>query len=242
MYLRFHAVITGDIVGSEGLDPAERQLLEAVFARASDALRERFGLDRIPYPIDRFRGDSWQLLAVTPEISLRVALYIRAAVRAARERPILDTRLAIGLGTVDFLPDEDVSSGDGEAFRNSGRALDALRGRRMDLRLPGEPAPGGRSLRVIVHLLDTLGSRWTARQARAVQGALLGQTQEQIGEDWAGDTISQQAVGQHLARAGWDSVGEAVEHFEELVAGRAREATEDGREGATITPDKLAEL
>jgi len=37
-----------------------------------------------------------------------------------------DTRMAIAIGTVDFVPDDRVSRGDGHAYRDSGNALEQM--------------------------------------------------------------------------------------------------------------------
>ena len=209
------AVLTGDIVGSSKLDAAERGRLHSLLHEASRELRDRLG-DVVPYAIDVFRGDSWQLLVAHPSRALMTALYLRARVRAGFDRPRLDTRVAIGVGTVDGIPGGNVSSGHGEAFRLSGAALEGLgRGLRMTIALAEAiDRPPTSALDVVLKLVDVLAQRWTPKQAFAVGKSLTGLTQEQIANRWMDREISQQAVAQHLDRAGWDGVRAAVSHFE----------------------------
>ena len=71
------------------------------------------------------------------------------------------------MGKAESIPAR-VIEGDGEAFRLSGRALEAMGGRRLVY-----AAPEGSALNdwdVACRLLDELAMGWTARQARAVLG------------------------------------------------------------------------
>ena len=209
---RSYAVLTGDVIGSSRLgDRARRRLHEALHF-AGRNLRARFG-EVVPYPLAVFRGDSWQLLVVPPARALRVGLYFRVSLRARMEAREIDTRFAIGIGAIDFIPGADLSGGDGEAFRRSGQALERLpRGARMGLALPADIE--AQDLRVILDLIDIQARRWSHRQALAVAGALLGWTQTQIAQGLFEPPISQQAVAQHLSRAGWRAIWKAIAYFE----------------------------
>lgn len=212
---RLQAVITGDIVGSSRLDREERGWLHGHLQEASRQLRYTWS-DIVPYHIDIFRGDSWQLLVAQPPRSLMVALYLRTFVRSGLASLRLDTRLAIGVGKVEGIPGGNVSSGHGEAFSLSGAALEGLvRGHRMTIALSKDiDRPSLSALDVVLKLVDALAQRWTPKQAFAVGKSLAGLTQEQIASEWLERHITQQAVAQHLDRAGWDSVRLAVSHFE----------------------------
>ena len=208
------AVLTGDIVRSSKLTSQSRSDLHSAIAETSDSIKSQFG-DAIPYAVDVFRGDSWQLLVSDAGLALRVALFFRAFLRSRFEDVRIDTRISIGVGGVDFLPESGVSTGDGEAFRRSGWAFEEL-GRSFRMTYSSEDA-SARYLDVIVRLVDHPATFWTSRQAYAVSQALLGHTQEVIAEQWVDRPITQQAVAQHLARAGWHAVDTAVSFFEEDV-------------------------
>jgi hypothetical protein len=66
----------------------------------------------------------------------------------------------------------------------------------------------------IVRLIDAIATRWTDKQALAISGALRGMKQEEIAEKLWEKRITQQAVAQHLSRAGWDAVEKGIEYFE----------------------------
>lgn len=216
---QYQAVITGDIVRSQGLSSQKFKDVQEIIKRGGEELRLRFP-DVTPLPIEVFRGDSWQLVVSEPANALRIALYFRAYLRAEAGSARVDTRLSIGVGTIDSAPEQRVGEGRGEAFQLSGEGLDKKHASRMRIavarRQPDESWQE-RSIVALLCVLDVVVTGWTSAQSRAVCGALLDWKQERIAESWPGEPITQQAAGQHLARAGWDGVREAVVYYEELM-------------------------
>jgi len=215
---RLYAVLTGDIVDSSKLKERQRVELHKAMVNTSDELRLRFG-KIVPLSVDIYRGDSWQFIVSDPANSLRVGLFYRSYIRAKMESKKIDTRVAIGIGSIDFLPGNKASRGDGEAFRISGGALEKLsRNRRMIFECSDSIDSLDReALDVIFQLIDVLARDWTAKQAKTISGALLGLTQEKAASSWFEKTISQQAVAQHLDRSGWNAVSSSLEYFETTV-------------------------
>ena len=212
---KFYAVITGDIVGFSKLPTEQRQRLSHVMKKGSETLQKAF-LGSVPLETDVFRGDSWQLLVSDATVSLRVGLFLRAYLRAAMGMSKFDTRLAIGVGTVDFVPDDRVSKGDGQAYRHSGNALEQMtRASNMCFHFPGLAIE--ESLDVLVHLIDVLAMNWSDKQALAITGALQGLKQEKIGSLWK-PPITQQSVNRHLQRAGWFAIEKAIGFFEKQLS------------------------
>ena len=210
---QLYAVATGDVVDSSRLPPEERRRLAGEMRAAGEALAVAFP-EVLVGEVDRFRGDGWQILLASPSLSLRAVLHYRADLRARMESHSFDVRAALAVGTVDFVPDGRVSQGDGEAFRLSGGALDAMRSdERLAFHCPEHPDEA--ALQVVVRLVDALAVRWSDRQARAITGALRGWSQDGIGRELWRPAVTQQAVQQHLERAGWSSVEGALEFFEE---------------------------
>ena len=226
------AVITGDVVRSTVVK--DRARLAKVMKQAMEAIdKSGFGVVR---PFEIYRGDSFQGVVEVKD-ALKVALTIRArlrqwdggirpvsastAVRAARARlPILmndlpDARVAIGLGTVSYRSSKVVES-DGEAYRNSGRALDEL-GRtwgRLALSTPWDEmnAEFGTSMR----LLDALVAKWSSASAQAMFLYLTkGSTQSQLS---ALLKISQPAIHKRLSGADQSAVQAMIDRYEEVVA------------------------
>ncbi len=76
-----------------------------------------------------------------------------------------------------------------------------------------------KALDIIAKLIDVKAREWTAKQAQAVSGALLGHTQQSMAKEWFARQISQQAVAQLLSRAGWPTISIAIGFFESQVPG-----------------------
>lgn len=209
-----YCVLTGDVVGSTDLDRAARRRLHDTMKRAGADLRSLLGA-AMPLDVDIFRGDSWQLLLTTPSVALRAALFYRASV-IAHAAPV-DTRVAMAVGAIDFVPSDRVSEGEGPAFRMSGRLLESDRARRLAFAAPGRAplAPWD----VVFRLLDDIiVNRWTAKRALAVTGALRGWKQARIARLWR-PRISQPSVGKHLKGASWDAVESTLAAFEAQLPG-----------------------
>ena len=210
-----YAVLTGDIVRSSRMAGADRRALPGLLRRISRDVRRALP-GKVPLDASVYRGDGWQLLLTDPAASLRAALLFRAMViAAAAGGSRSDTRIAIGLGGIDFVDNERISEGDGEAYRLSGQALDAMREpHRMTLvRSTTDTANHG----ALVQLLDALVQEWTPFQARAVVGRIQGLTQAKIAGLWP-EPIAQPSVAKHLERARWRFVEGALQTFEADLA------------------------
>lgn len=211
---KLYAAITGDIVNFSRLPAEEREKLQRTMKEGSKVLRRTFR-GSVPLDVDVFRGDSWQLLVTDPEKSLRIGLFYRAFLRAATATSKWDTRMAIAIGTVDFVPGDGVSKGDGQAYRYSGKALEEMaKSSNICFRFPQMDVE--ESLDVLVHLLDVLAINWSDKQALAITGALQGMKQEEIRSLWK-PPITQQSVNRHLQRAGWFPIEKAIEFFEKQL-------------------------
>ena len=215
---QWYAALTGDAIKSTKLDSAGRRQLHAAILSVGEELKQAFpGI--VVDDITIFRGDSVQFLLHQPGQSLRAALFFRVALKVATGAIKADMRFAIGLGTIDFMPEVAKGGADGEAYRLSGPALDSM-GPKQTLCLAFPPDAdqnlGGEALKTSVVLVGALADRWTEKQALAVKGALLGRTQEEIRKNWS-SPVSRQAVAKNLDGANWFAVECALRAFEQAV-------------------------
>jgi hypothetical protein len=212
------AVLTGDIINSSGLDPRERQTLFAAFPKISALLRDRYPAE-IGYEISNFRGDGWQLVIDQPRKALEISLFIRTYIRFAITDKNIDSRIAIGIGGVDFIPAENVSAGYGSAYTLSGHLLEALPAhQRMALGFPiDDPSLTHAAASILVELMDSLITAWRASQCQAIFWALQGLTQTQIAERWLPAPITQPSVSNNLNRSSWPTIRKSLVFFEELL-------------------------
>lgn len=199
------AVLSGDIVGSQRIDRLDG--VRNTIIEAGRRLDEAWPGLVVGGP-QFFRGDAWQLVLRRPKMALRVAIYLRARLRALEEPA--DTRIAIGLGDAEHIDPKEVSLSLGEAFTLSGRALDEM-GRRRAIRLsvPDRLKHQTFWLPPILSLCGAIIGRWKPRQAEAVALMLIenGRTQEQLARDVK---VSRQALSKALLSAGWPAIDEAI--------------------------------
>ncbi len=211
---KIYAVITGDLIGSSRFK-MERQRDE-VLLTLKDSFKKIETPDIIASPFVIYRGDSFQGVIAKPEEALKAAIIIRANLlsRFKGKRVRLDARIAIGLGTIDYFPHEQVGEGDGEAFRNSGMELDRMKKeeQRLIVKTPWQEIND--ELRTECALFDALIQRWTKEQAEAVAYQIQGLKQEEIAKIL---NISQPAVFQRLKTGSYWAVQIFLEHFKTMI-------------------------
>lgn len=154
------AVITGDIVSSSQIIPAQRgQLLDSL-----NMMRDE--LQTIsPFRMELFRGDSFQLLIDQPASAVEIAILLRAGLKfhtPDHSGLIWDARTSIGIGKTEFVSDNVVTS-DGQAFQISGRLLDGMSRNRLACRTPWQDVDD--ELKLTMALADDIITGWTTKQA-----------------------------------------------------------------------------
>ena len=209
----FYAVITGDIVGSTKFTIKQRGELLSVLKLSFDTIEETFP-KTIHVPFGIHRGDSFQGVLSKPGNALAVGIMIRANLlfrfEAKRRRKALDARIAVGIGSIDFLPEGRGTEGDGEAFHLSGRTLDKMKGdQRLLIRTPFEKINS--EFDIECALFDSLINRWSREQAQAIICQIRGLTQEKTAKELS---ISQPAVRLRLRGAGGWAVEEFLKRYE----------------------------
>jgi hypothetical protein len=214
--LKIYAVLTGDIIGSSKLDKELRERLPLTMKQGAEMLHNEWP-EAVPFPVDIYAGDSWQMLVVEPGMALRAAVFYRAFLIDATAKEA-DTRTVISLGTIDFLSQERISESDGEAFRNAGKFLQETKSRQnMHFLAPHDPQES--FWNCTVGLLDAIIRHWSAKQARAVAGAIRGLSQTEIAASWKSSAskppLANSTVSWHLDEAGWDVVEQLVQQFEQ---------------------------
>lgn len=168
------AVLTGDLVKSSQFGDAA---LDAGFARLEAVVDEMSNWNEPGWisSLQRFRGDGWQLAMSRPEYALRVALIIRAALKAGDEvigvsrqsgHLALDTRIFIGIGAAAISARSPLKTAMGAAFQASGRGLDQLS---AACRLDGKALHVSSSqqglISALLGLCDVAVNDWTPRRA-----------------------------------------------------------------------------
>ncbi|MCL6494700.1 MAG: SatD family protein [Ignavibacterium sp.] len=206
---KLYSVITADIVKSSKLSIAKHKKLISIIKKCGSEIQRVFSAI-FQYSPEYFRGDSWQIVLKKPEYALAVVLFYRAYIRANMKISFMDARMAISLGSIDFVKK---SFGVGEAYKISGEALD-LKGKRR-LKFICNEKEISLLLDLLVENSDFISSRWTVRQAQIIILALSGLNQLQIAKKIK---VSQQAISQQLDSAGWSIISKNIDYFKNTVS------------------------
>ena len=219
-----YAVLTGDFIKSSKYTIEQRQTAFQTL-RESTAQIAQIHPEIQTIGIEPFRGDAWQLLQSQPQYAFHTCFFFRAALKMHK---LLDTRIAIGMGLVDDVPNQSLAEASGEAFHLSGKGLDTLKKNRhmvFDFSASGlftnakdVPQGIGDIINGAIFLASRMADKWSSNEARAVWGAIQGQTQEEIGKLWPPEPIKQQSVRDALYRAGWDEIENCLKVFVEYLS------------------------
>lgn len=207
------AVLTGDLVASRAAGAEAVAQSMAHLAQAADALSARLGHD---LHFTRFRGDGWQLLVRDPAQALGATVWLLTCLR--RDAAPVPTRIAVGIGTYEGDPAQDLGLASGTAFVAAGRALDAM----SKLRRIVIAGDGVTPLHDAVFALaehQIMG--WTQPQAEAVALMLDGSVATQAAAA-ARLGITRQAVQIRLAGAGYNAIADAIAGFTADIAARTQ--------------------
>ncbi|KAI9452840.1 hypothetical protein F5148DRAFT_1289408 [Russula earlei] len=218
------AIITGDIVSSQKIEPGKREQLYTDVGSFLNSLKGKWITS-----YETYRGDSLQCEVKATKDALRVALIIRTYMMAYSSQksklPLkkkrvpskgyfnneFDIRLAVGIGAVDFIKRKKITSSDGEAFRFSGEALDSLKDENQRLVCKTNSELFDKDIEPVIILLDALAQKWTQNQAELVLNKLYNKKDEEIATELG---ISIPAINQRKKTAQWFAIEKAVQFFE----------------------------
>jgi predicted DNA-binding protein YlxM (UPF0122 family) len=211
---KIYAVLTGDLIGSSRFKIEEQR--DEVLSILKDSLNKIESTDVIELPFTIHRGDSFQGVLSSPEEALKAAITIRASLLSTfkGKKGRLDTRIAIGIGRIEYLSRTQVGEGDGEAFRNSGMELDTMKKGERNLVIKTPWHDINEELKTECVLLDALIKRWTKEQSEAILYHIEGATQDEIAKKL---NIKQSAVSQRLKTGSFRAVHEFLERYKAII-------------------------
>lgn len=160
-----------------------------------------------------FRGDGFQLALKDSALALRVAILIRAGLISKAK---MDARIAIGIGEADSIK-KNILESDGEAFRLSGRLLDALKKEKSRMAFSSPVAEINEEMEVSLRLLGVILDNWSQADAETIwlswqEELTPKQIQQRLG-------ISQPAVSKRKSNAKMDEIQMLIDRFESLISG-----------------------
>lgn len=171
-------VITGDLVNSTSIPLEWRQAVVDVLNTCIADF-----MSQTPIKIEMYRGDSFQVVVDNADLTLSVAIALRAKLRESTPdgQEEWDARVSVGVGDVSFESDRVVTS-DGEAFQLSGHAFDSIAKKKLVVLTPWPEL--NNTLDLNTRFADEIISSWTMRQARVVYHSILFlKTQKEMAEE-----------------------------------------------------------
>ncbi|MFV0592446.1 MAG: transcriptional regulator [Draconibacterium sp.] len=197
-------VITGDIIQSKKLNPAEWL----------NKLRQELSkIGNQPETWEIYRGDSFQVKVANPEQALKVAFKIKAAIKSIRKG---DVRMSVGIGEKNYTATR-ITESNGSAFVYSGEVFEKLAKTKQNLAFASPFTAFNREMNLLLRLALIAMDAWTVNSAEMVYLALEhpGKSQAELGEILG---IRQNAVSNRLKRANFDEISDLINWYETQVA------------------------
>lgn len=196
------AVITCDIV--------ESALLSAVELKEYQQIVESLGDGQVLIHPRFYRGDSFQL-ATKPIDALEIAIRIRIEMKRLHEQN--DVRVSVGIGKISTL-NENVLFSTGPAFEISGKNLDQLKNRKLNLLIQTEDSLLNDELETYCYFADVIFNGFTKIQSNVIFYKLQGLDQTEIARIL---DISQPAVSKSLKTANWQTIERFMKRYTTLI-------------------------
>ncbi|ANH81138.1 hypothetical protein A8C56_09250 [Niabella ginsenosidivorans] len=196
------AIITGDIIRSETTDPQEWMPVLKRFLKKQGST---------PADWEIYRGDAFQL-KLPPQDALFKCLLLKSMVK---QKPELDVRLSIGLGTVDYEAGK-ITESNGTAFVRSGRQFDHLKEDKINLAFATGDAQADTTLNLMARFASLITDNWSVAAAEIVQ---LFMEKPELNQQQIADQlkINQSAVSQSRKRAQFDLLMDFNTYYKNTV-------------------------
>jgi hypothetical protein len=193
------SVITGDLIKSRALKNSNEWMIPLKKVLSGDGRTT-------PKDWEIYRGDSFQL-EVNPEAAFSKVIKIKSAIKCIKG---LDVRMAIGIGTKDFVGTK-ITESNGEAFVNSGEKLERLKSEKQNLAIKTPWKDFDEEMNLVIRLALIPMDNWTRGAAELVSIVV---DHEDIKQSKLAKKlkISQSSVSEKMKRAYYSEIME-VERF-----------------------------
>jgi hypothetical protein len=197
-------ILTGDIINSRKIENP-KVYLEKLKSEFSESGKQ--GKDW-----EIYRGDSFQKMIKDLPLLFEHAVTLKASMKTIE---ILDVRIAMGLGKINFLS-SSISESNGEVFVRAGDCLNRLFKEQINLGISSPWEDIDERLNIMFILASTIMDSWTNRMAQAVFLSLKNQnaTQREIGEMMG---TRQNAVSELLSRAKFKEISLLNNYFKKEI-------------------------
>ena len=229
-YTMNYATISADVISYTLLSDQEKRKLETDIRKLLDELSLKYESQKFYGRL--VQGDYIECALKSPKYSLRIALILKTFVKAiefnlTEEDKIrlkyfseYGIRLAVAVAP---LSEFDSQKGiiDGDAIYMSGRAIKNFSTsdkRKIVIKNSMFFCSNNQKIQeqidTIFSLLDTIISKYSAKQSEVVYFKLLNMNEAEISEKL---NKSQSTISQHSTAAGWISIEKAINYFEKTI-------------------------
>ena len=193
------AVITGDIIGSQKMNPK---------VWLNILKRELNEIGETPKIWEVYRGDSFQAIIANPADALKIAIKIKATMKTI---PDIDVRMVIGIGSKTYTAAK-VTESNGTAFVHSGETIERLKSEKQTLAIKSDWPEFDKEMNLFLKLSLIVMDNWTVNAAEVVKATMENPetVQDKLGQMVG---IKQSAVSNRLKRAYFDEVMEVNEMY-----------------------------
>lgn len=213
-YFMVRAVLTGDLESSTSMAPNELEAVIRAIKHEAVLLKEAGYVSDLEF----YRGDSFQVLVLKPEIALRAALLLKTSVNRIlplnaklnnRRKVVHDTAISIGLGEVS--KEQRVHEQNEKPHILSGKGLDQLKEQHLTLGLFTGHEDNDATYKAMLALVNWLMKQWSVNSAELIYYKLKNKTEQEISEILG---ISQSAVNQRSYVACWHGIDQLLSHYQ----------------------------
>jgi hypothetical protein len=196
------AIITADIINSRKLVNQE------IWIAPLKKLLDSYG--STPQKWEIFRGDYFQIEIENPNEALLASLKIKALIKSIvsveeqKKKTPIDVRMAIGLGTKEYVADR-ISESNGSAFINSGEKFEKLKKEKTTLAIQSSFSNFDYEMNLYLKLATIQMDAWTANSA-ALFTTLFEDPEKKQAEIGAVLGIGQNSVSGRFKRAHVDEI------------------------------------
>ncbi|MEO8253418.1 MAG: SatD family protein [Flavobacterium sp.] len=195
------AVITGDIINS-------RKVASAIWMEDLKHILTNYGTE--PKDWEIYRGDSFQIVTEAAN-ALEIVFMIKATIKQHKE---LDVRMAIGLGTIDYIANK-VTESNGTAFINSGECFEDLKKQTLGIKSPWEEFDT--SFAILFSFVVMIADNWTSTSAEILKKALENPEINQNQLAKALNRKSQSSISASLKRAGYEELKNMITFYKQQI-------------------------
>ncbi|MVZ66863.1 hypothetical protein GQF61_13455 [Sphingobacterium sp. DK4209] len=197
--MAYHLVITGDIIHSRKYESGEwlPQLEKALKQYTTD--------------FDVFRGDSFQAELPLDKL-FSCVFYLKSVIR---QKEGMDVRMGIGIGAISYR-DSNIKKASGEAFINSGKALDSLSKESLAFISPWLDLD--EQMNLILTLSTRLVDQWTVNMAEAVQMVMDYPDKNQTEITQLLKRTHQSQVSRELNKANYNKLDQVIQYCTKQLA------------------------